>query len=152
MTSARARLGSLRSLCSCGEEAWVLGSGSILGAWNLHGQMHGQMVSEKTLAAESSSCGDQRWPHSPDVGLPYTPPTVPDLKRTSQSIAARHNSIGRGLEGPPSASHRKLVGSVLGFQGCLDGRGHSWAESVTGKVGPQPPWSIISGFLPTNVN
>lgn len=99
MASALPRLGYLRSLCNCGEEAWALGSGNVLGARNLHGQM----VSVKTLAAESSSCGGQRCPHSPDVGLPYTPPVAPDLKRTSQSIAARHKVVvlEEGWKGHP---------------------------------------------------
>lgn len=124
-------------------ESWTVGT---VGARNLHGQM----VSE-TLAADSSSCGDQQCPHGPDVGLTHLPPAVVDLQRTSQPISEKHKIVAwKGAGGPPSTSNGgSLAGSVLGLQGCLDSRGHSWAERVYwGRWGRSPPWSSAPGFCP----
>lgn len=87
--SAPARHGSLRSLCSRGEEAWALGSGSVLGARNLHGQM----VSMKTLAAESSSCGVQRYPHGPDVGHPLPPALQYQIYKEPHSLSQQNTRL-----------------------------------------------------------
>lgn len=96
-------------------------------------------------------------PHGPDVGLTHLLPAAPDFQRTSQPILVKHKIVG--LEGGWKEVRRatqckgseKLVGFVLGLQGYLDSRGHSWAESVPGKMGPQPPRSNVPGFLPRNL-
>lgn len=63
-------------------ESWTVGTcwgpETCMGRWCL-----------KTLAADSSSCGDQQCPHGPDVGLAHLPPAVVDLQRTSQPISEK---------------------------------------------------------------
>lgn len=96
-------------------------------------------------------------PHDPDVGLTHLLPAAPDLQRTPKPILAKHKIVGleRGWKeirrSTQCKGSEKLVGFVLGLQGCLDSRDHSWAESVPGKVRPQPPRSNVSGFLPRNL-
>lgn len=80
----------------------------MLGARNLHGHM----MSVKTLAAESSSCGGQCChPHGPDVGLTHLSPAAPDLQRISQPISAKHTIVGLEggwkSEGPLSAKDQR---------------------------------------------
>ena len=81
-------------------ESWTVGTcwgpETCMGRWCL-----------KTLAADSSSCGDQQCPHGPDVGLTHLPPAVVDLQRTSQPISEKTQdcSFGRGPGGPPSTSN-----------------------------------------------
>lgn len=108
----------------------ALGSGSVMGARNLLGQM----VSVKTLVAESSSCGGQQCPHGPDVGLTHLPPAVAGFQGTSQSILEKHKIIA--LEGGRKGHPAQATGSW---------QAQSSASKVVWTVGVTPGPRVSQG-------